>query len=845
MSQYSKSKAWFLGPKAENDDIFEKFLLETFRDYCYWRRNFHPEDLAYVGVKDRVDLDFQQYTANLHEHLFEMLSHLKHSTPAFSPRYIGHMMSDLLMPGILGYISAMLYNQNNITEEASTITLQFEIEAVQILAKMLGLPLDSAWGHLCSGGTVANMEALWVARNLRLLPYQLALTWLDTQAPELGDLPVSSNLTLSEALRLKKLSKISVPEILEMHLLLEKLCGVHSHLGEALELNSNSYLGLENFGQKCREKLGAAYPHAFKLIVSQNAHYSLSKSLEMIGIGKGNLISIPLNDQMQMETKALESVLQKCDQRNEAILAVVGVYGSTEVGATDDFQRLSKLRQDRLDKGLGDFWLHGDACYGGYALSMMHSDTPLRETMQEILTEAVKKLNHPPPLSVVWEADFCDKWLDKAAGMGSCDSISIDPHKLGYIPYPAGAILYSSYHSRQFIRCDAPYINAARHETEDDYWNTPYIGKYTLEGSRPGAYGAALWLAHKTIPLDMTGHGYIVAQTVLGARYLQYALKSAFPTPEEEDGMGCEFVVPEPDLNILCYTFPTKIDGEWVSLAQLNSCVLTLYEDWLATEKHTTQTRDFVIAMTRFEEAVYGPAYLNKLLSDLNLQRGRVLPLKDLSRKGNPWRDDHQVSLIRSVVMGPFLLQAQTRPQMRSANLDLVDQFIGVLKDKLDSLLRASLNTPIASEKRPVLGFKVLILEDSLITTETLSEQLSGVSFQPAHDHLIFQSRGLSDALDVLVEEEIELVILGVDLGLHKEKDGLRFLQMILDKPYFKGAVILSKDLFIQGEIKAMAKKYPQKKLFFRHKPKRLDLNYQKGLNGIMEDLWDIHCGCN
>ena len=32
----------FLGPKAENADVFERLLLEAFRDHVFWRRNFHP-----------------------------------------------------------------------------------------------------------------------------------------------------------------------------------------------------------------------------------------------------------------------------------------------------------------------------------------------------------------------------------------------------------------------------------------------------------------------------------------------------------------------------------------------------------------------------------------------------------------------------------------------------------------------------------------------------------------------------------------------------------------------------------------------------------------------------------
>jgi hypothetical protein len=37
-------EAWFLGPKAENADVFERLVVEAIRDHAFWRRNFHPAD---------------------------------------------------------------------------------------------------------------------------------------------------------------------------------------------------------------------------------------------------------------------------------------------------------------------------------------------------------------------------------------------------------------------------------------------------------------------------------------------------------------------------------------------------------------------------------------------------------------------------------------------------------------------------------------------------------------------------------------------------------------------------------------------------------------------------------
>ena len=50
-----------LGPRAENQQRLEQHLVEAFRDYCFWRRNFHPEDAAWVEASDRMSQPFQEY----------------------------------------------------------------------------------------------------------------------------------------------------------------------------------------------------------------------------------------------------------------------------------------------------------------------------------------------------------------------------------------------------------------------------------------------------------------------------------------------------------------------------------------------------------------------------------------------------------------------------------------------------------------------------------------------------------------------------------------------------------------------------------------------------------------
>ncbi|MBV1884855.1 MAG: pyridoxal-dependent decarboxylase, partial [Gammaproteobacteria bacterium] len=58
---------YFLGPYGENDDIFEKLLLEFFRDHVYWRRNFHPEDLPPISTLASYTPEYIQFESKMRQ----------------------------------------------------------------------------------------------------------------------------------------------------------------------------------------------------------------------------------------------------------------------------------------------------------------------------------------------------------------------------------------------------------------------------------------------------------------------------------------------------------------------------------------------------------------------------------------------------------------------------------------------------------------------------------------------------------------------------------------------------------------------------------------------------------
>ncbi|MEM6628223.1 MAG: aminotransferase class I/II-fold pyridoxal phosphate-dependent enzyme [Bacteroidota bacterium] len=84
--------------------------------------------------------------------------------PYFHPFYAGQMLKPPHPIARLGYMLAMWINPNNHALDGGKASSEMEKEVVADLAKMFGW--DQHIGHLCGGGTMANMEALWVSRHI-------------------------------------------------------------------------------------------------------------------------------------------------------------------------------------------------------------------------------------------------------------------------------------------------------------------------------------------------------------------------------------------------------------------------------------------------------------------------------------------------------------------------------------------------------------------------------------------------------------------------------------------------------------------------------------------------------
>ncbi len=102
--------------------------------------------------------------ARMNEVLADLAARLSDNYPYFHPLYAGQMLKPPHPVARLAYALAMFINPNNHALDGGRATSALEKEAVAEIASMFGW--KEFLGHLTGGGTMANLEALWVAGQL-------------------------------------------------------------------------------------------------------------------------------------------------------------------------------------------------------------------------------------------------------------------------------------------------------------------------------------------------------------------------------------------------------------------------------------------------------------------------------------------------------------------------------------------------------------------------------------------------------------------------------------------------------------------------------------------------------
>lgn len=171
-----------------------------------------------------------------------------------------------------------------------------------------------------------------------------------------------------------------------------------------------------------------------EVVLPVSAHFSFDKAADLLGL---ELIKVRLNERFQADVKAVEKAI------TPKTVAIVGVAGSTSLGIVDPIPELSEIALAH------NIYFHVDAAFGGFVLPFL------------------KELG-------VYVPDF-DFRLP-----GVC-SITIDPHKMGFAPIPAGGILFREASMMKAISTRIPYLAGGEAE------------QATIVGTRPGASAVAVW----------------------------------------------------------------------------------------------------------------------------------------------------------------------------------------------------------------------------------------------------------------------------------------------------------------------------------------------------------------
>ncbi|RGP63878.1 hypothetical protein FLONG3_9772 [Fusarium longipes] len=495
--EFDEVHAYFIGPKGSNLPDFRANINTILDELLAARQSYYPQDQAFISKAYRRSPVFLKARSDLRlatEKVAQLLG--EHSAPFWSPRYEAHMCTDLTMSSMLGYFMTMLYNPNNVALEASPMTTLVELRVGQQLCKLFGYNVDAqknplSWGHITCDGTIANLESIWVARNLKFYPLSLCLALRRGKLQFIADRFYASSCfyapskTLFKDLQGWDLLNLRSEVILDLPDQLNKQFGITSKF---LESALNEF-NIQTIGREILER-EFKVTKPIKYFVSKTRHYSWPKGVAIAGLGSGNVVGVDVNNAAQIDIKLLEEHLHKCVETKTAVFAVVAIIGSTEEGAVDRLTEILRLRKKFQEEHGLSFLVHADAAWGGYFATMVNPDR--RYSVEEQTT------TKPEP---EWYLD--PKTVEDIKAMAQADSITVDPHKAGYIPYPAGSLVYRDGRMRHLVTWSGPYLSQGSAEN---------IGVYGVEGSKPGAAAMSAWFSNQTIGLNHRGYGKLLGE---------------------------------------------------------------------------------------------------------------------------------------------------------------------------------------------------------------------------------------------------------------------------------------------------------------------------------------------
>jgi glutamate/tyrosine decarboxylase-like PLP-dependent enzyme len=658
--------AWFIGPRGENADLMAAMAAAAIEHVREFRDTYQDGDPPVITDEIKATPQYQQAVATMTQNFAQLLEYLRRrSTPIHSLRYQAHMLWDNTIPALAGYFAAMLHNPNNVTIQASTSTTLLEMLVMRDLCHTIGWPTesdDAAWAHITADGSIANIESVWSAREVKFLPFALraAIEGDESLRAAAAVTLRLSDGTLAPLLGAEpwQLFNVRRDELLALPARVARLAGLLSYEVWAKianhNVNANGIFGMA----RALEGLGGAPV----ILTPSTRHYSWPKAAAVNGLGTSHDRTVRVDIDARMDLAELEAELAECLLRRVPVLLVVAVLGSTEESAIDPLTGILALRDRYRMKGL-EFDVHVDAAWGGYLITTLRRD----------FDWGGGDLADPfiPDTRAVPMSDFA---IAQFQAMRRADSVTIDPHKSGYIQYPAGALLHRNKEILNLTTFTGAYIGAA---------SDPTVGMFGLEGSKPGASAAAVFFSHMCIRPSVSGYGRILSYALANARQLYLRLLSmARPgdpfvcvplarLPAEREGGDVEaerrflearllgrstleieadaeamalFRAIGPDQNIVDYGFNACVDGRpQTEVARYNALNQAVYDAFHVHYNQKGEADDvhrypLLLTITTFSRADYGDAFMDGFAARLGLE-------------GSP----DKLDCLRSVVMDPYV----------------------------------------------------------------------------------------------------------------------------------------------------------------------------------------------
>ena len=258
-----------------------------------------------------------------------------------------------------------------------------------------------------------------------------------------------------------------------------------------------------------------------RLIVyrSSETHGCNQKATELLGIGSANLRTIATDDQLRMDTSALERAIADDKAAGHIPVAVTASAGTVNTGAIDPLGEIADICQKH------DVWLHVDAAYGAPAI-------------------------------------LSEKYGDALSDLTRADSVAVDPHKWLYVPVEAGLVLVRDAQAmRDAFSLIPPYLRTDGNV--EGVQGPPWFSEFGIQQTR-GFRALKVWMALKYH--GRSGYRDLIEQDLGLAEHLLRRVR-------EDD----ELEVWEPQsLSIVCFRYvPASMRADAQAIDRLNRAILT------------------------------------------------------------------------------------------------------------------------------------------------------------------------------------------------------------------------------------------------------------------------------